>query len=65
MLNPRRKNPIRAPDKYTILDNGERHTIDKEYIELGKREGWLELFRIIHTKDETEYVYIYPFSFPE
>lgn len=48
-------------DSVHIIIDGIRFPTDKEYTELGVREGWLILYRIVSTKGEpTEYLYKYP-----
>ena len=54
-----RRLPVRKATTYAIVDDGHYPT-DKEYIDLGKREGWLVLFRIVHNRNGTEYQYKYP-----
>lgn len=54
-----RRLPIRAPVTYVIVDNG-RYPTDKEYIELGVRQGWLILYRIVALREGEEHQYVYP-----
>lgn len=51
--------PKAIPHKHTILDNG-AWDIEKEYADLGMREGWLVMYRIIETRKGFEYQYAYP-----
>lgn len=53
-----RRLPIRAPTKHVIVDI-DHYPMDKHYCELGVRNGWLKLYRIVKTKRETEYQYTY------
>jgi hypothetical protein len=54
-----RKLPKTVPKSHTIHDNG-LWIIEKEYAELGIREGWLELYRIIEDRKGYHYHYKYP-----
>ena len=55
----RRLPKVKENDHY-ILDAGMWKT-DKEYIDLGVREGWLILYRIIELQDGSfDYHYRYP-----
>lgn len=56
---PFRRLPRVVVTKHTILDNG-IWPAEKELCELGMREGWLILYKIIETKHSCEYQYRYP-----
>lgn len=57
---PFRRLPNVIESKYWILDNGIWES-DKQYIDLGVREGWLILYRIVEVKGGTfDYQYRYP-----
>lgn len=54
--------PVRKATKHVIVD-GAYWPIDKEYAELGVREGWLVMYRLVEQRNgEAHYYYRYPNS---